>query len=96
MVNRFQAARSVLEHKAHLETNGPAPDFPDGRFVIVCSCGYRSTNRRTKRLAVEAGMIHLRRVRDQLLANGGVPQGEAEARSGDTPVPMPESVAPTG
>lgn len=37
-----------------------------------CSCGYQSTYRRTFALAVEAGIVHMRKVAAEAVKNGRV------------------------
>lgn len=41
-----------------------------GKFFVRCACGYRSTNRRTVRLAIEAGIHHLNKVAREFVASG--------------------------
>lgn len=40
------------------------------KHVFICGCGYLSTNRRNVRLAVEAGIHHMRKVASDAVANG--------------------------
>jgi hypothetical protein len=41
-----------------------------GLFYVTCSCGYRSTNRRTVRLALEAGVHHAIKEGKNAVASG--------------------------
>jgi len=45
-----------------------------GRFRVVCSCGYSSTNRRSKALAISAGMHHVGQVAGDSSRNGATPK----------------------
>lgn len=40
------------------------------RWRFACSCGCQSTTRRTKDLAVEAALYHVRKARAGRIANG--------------------------
>jgi len=41
-----------------------------GRFVVTCSCGYRSTGRRYERHAAQAGIHHLEAAFKRFAASG--------------------------
>lgn len=50
---------------------------PD-KHRFECSCGYHSTYRRTFTQAVEAGIIHMRKVASEAVKNGRVVPSRSE------------------
>lgn len=57
------------ERPALFETAG-------GRFYMTCSCGYRTTNRRTVADAVGAAVHHVEKAVREYRKNGGVLPGQ--------------------
>ena len=41
-----------------------------GKFYVRCSCGYRSTNKRTVALAIGSGVHHIKKVAREFFASG--------------------------
>ena len=45
-------------------------ETPGGKWFVTCDCGYRSTNRTSYALAVDAGVHHLHKVAKLARENG--------------------------
>lgn len=68
------SARAELFRLAHSagHTDPAVYETDGGKFFSTCSCGYRSTNRRTFEDALGAGVHHALKAGQEARQNGGV------------------------
>lgn len=52
---------------------------PGGRFYVTCSCGWKSTTRRTETDALGAGVHHAMLIGKSVAQNGGVSRRNVSA-----------------